>query len=206
MSGFEGKNITIILEVVAGRQESGLRGPDVTFTWRLLSACCVLGPFLNALFPWTHLVLWGGETEARRGDWTRPRPHSQKRVMLAFALRHSGAGEGPGPIGCRKTLGYVLDMLKTWESINRIRYPFPKLYKESVRLSCFHFMYYLMLWWETLGWKKHKLESRLPGEISVTSDMQMTPNLMAKNEEELKSLLMKVKEESEKVGLKLNEN
>ena len=31
--------------------------------------------------------------------------------------------------------------------------------------------------WETLGWKKHKLESRLPGEISITSDMQMTPPL-----------------------------
>ena len=30
---------------------------------------------------------------------------------------------------------------------------------------------------ETLGWKKHKLESRLPGEISITSDMQMTPPL-----------------------------
>ena len=30
---------------------------------------------------------------------------------------------------------------------------------------------------ETLGWKKHKLESRLPGEISITSDMQMTPHL-----------------------------
>ena len=29
--------------------------------------------------------------------------------------------------------------------------------------------------WETLGWRKHKLESRLPGEISITSDMQMTP-------------------------------
>ena len=55
-----------------------------------------------------------------------------------------------------------------------------------------------------LGWKKHKLESRLPGEISTTSDMQMTPTLMAESEEELKSLLMKVKEESEKVGLKLN--
>ena len=27
--------------------------------------------------------------------------------------------------------------------------------------------------WETLGWRKHKLESRLPGEISITSDMQM---------------------------------
>ena len=48
-----------------------------------------------------------------------------------------------------------------------------------------------------------KLESRLLGEISITSDMQMT-SLMAESEEEPKSLLMKVKEESEKVGLKLN--
>ena len=30
---------------------------------------------------------------------------------------------------------------------------------------------------ETLGWRKHKMESRLPGEISITSDMQMTPLL-----------------------------
>ena len=52
-------------------------------------------------------------------------------------------------------------------------------------------------------WMKHKLESRLPGEISITSDMQMTP-LMSKSEEELKNLLMKVKGESEKVGLKIN--
>ena len=50
---------------------------------------------------------------------------------------------------------------------------------------------------------KHKLESRLLGEISITSDMQNT-TLMAESEEELKSLLMKVKVESEKVGLKLN--
>ena len=55
-----------------------------------------------------------------------------------------------------------------------------------------------------LGWKKHKLEPRLTGEISITSDMQMTPLLWQKVKEELKSLLMKVKEESEKVGLKLN--
>ena len=54
-----------------------------------------------------------------------------------------------------------------------------------------------------LDWMKHKLESRLPGEISITSDMQMTP-LMAEIEEELKSLLIKVKEESEKSGLKIN--
>ena len=53
--------------------------------------------------------------------------------------------------------------------------------------------------WEMLGWRNHKLESRLPGEISITSDMQMV-----ESEEELKSLLMKGKEESEKVGLKLN--
>ena len=48
-----------------------------------------------------------------------------------------------------------------------------------------------------LGWRKHKLESRLLGEISVTT-------LMAESEKELKSLLIKVKEESEKVGLTLN--
>ena len=50
---------------------------------------------------------------------------------------------------------------------------------------------------------KHKLESRFPGEISITSDADYT-TLMAENEEELKSLLMKMKEESEKAGLKLN--
>ena len=55
-----------------------------------------------------------------------------------------------------------------------------------------------------LGCMKHKLESRLPGEISITSDMQMTPPLWQKVKRKLKSLLMKVKEESEKVGLKLN--
>ena len=55
-----------------------------------------------------------------------------------------------------------------------------------------------------LGWKKHKLELSLQGEISTTSDIQMTPPFMAESEEELKSLLMKLKEESEKVGLKLN--
>ena len=53
------------------------------------------------------------------------------------------------------------------------------------------------------GLMKHKLESRLLGEISINSDMQMTP-LMVESGEGLKSLLMKVKEESEKAGLKLN--
>ena len=47
---------------------------------------------------------------------------------------------------------------------------------------------------EMPGWMKHQLESRLLGEISITSDMKMTPPLWQK------SLLMKVKEESEKVA------
>ena len=55
---------------------------------------------------------------------------------------------------------------------------------------------------QNAGLDEHKLESRLPGEISITSDMQMTPALWHKEGEELKSLLMKV--ESEKVGLKLS--
>ena len=49
---------------------------------------------------------------------------------------------------------------------------------------------------------KLKLESRQLGEISITSDMQMTAS--AESEEVLKSPLMKVKEESKKTGLKLN--
>ena len=51
--------------------------------------------------------------------------------------------------------------------------------------------------YKMLGWMKHKLESRLPGETSITSD---DTTLMAESKEELKSLLMKVKEKSEKLA------
>ena len=56
-----------------------------------------------------------------------------------------------------------------------------------------------------LDWMKHKLESRLPGEISI-NNLRFADGtiLMAESKEELKSLLRKVKEEREKVGLKLN--
>ena len=54
------------------------------------------------------------------------------------------------------------------------------------------------------GWMKHKLKSGVLGEISITSDTQMTNTLMTESEEELKSFLMKVKEESEKASLKFN--
>ena len=55
-----------------------------------------------------------------------------------------------------------------------------------------------------LGWKKHNLESRLLGEVSVNLIYIDDPILMTESKEELKSLLMKVKEESGKAGLKLN--
>ena len=55
--------------------------------------------------------------------------------------------------------------------------------KEYVKVVCCHPAYLTYMQstsWETLGWKKHKLESRLLGEISITSDMQMTPPLWQK--------------------------
>ena len=69
-----------------------------------------------------------------------------------------------------------------------------KLGKEYIKAAYCHHAYLTYMQstsCETLGWTKHKLESRLLGEISITSDMQMTPPLLAESEEELKSLLMK---------------
>ena len=60
--------------------------------------------------------------------------------------------------------------------------------------------------WETLGWRKHKLESspKITGRKINNLRYADDTTLMAESEEELKSLLMKVKEENENVGLKLN--
>ena len=58
-----------------------------------------------------------------------------------------------------------------------------KLGKEYDKAVCCHPVYLTYMQstsYETLGWNKHKLESRLPGEISITSDMQMTPPLWQK--------------------------
>ena len=80
-----------------------------------------------------------------------------------------------------------------------------KLGKEYIKAVYCHPAYLTSMQstsYEMLGWMKHKVESRLLGEISITSDMQMTPPLMAESEEELKNLSMKVKEESEKSWLK----
>ena len=54
---------------------------------------------------------------------------------------------------------------------------------------------------KTQGWMKHKLESRFPGEISITSTLADDTTLMAESTEELKSLLQRVNEESERASL-----
>ena len=77
-----------------------------------------------------------------------------------------------------------------------------KEYNEAVYCHPAYLTYMQSTSCEMPGWMKHKLESRLPGEISTTYADDTT--LMAESEEELKSLLMKLKEKSEKVGLKLN--
>ena len=58
-----------------------------------------------------------------------------------------------------------------------------KLEKEYVKAVYCHPVYLTFMWSTSrkmLGWMKHKLESRFPGEISITSDMQMTPHLWPK--------------------------
>ena len=65
-----------------------------------------------------------------------------------------------------------------------------KLGKEYVKAAYCHPAYLTYMQStsrEMPGWMKHKLESRLPGEVSITSDTQMIPPLMAEIEEELKS-------------------
>ena len=79
-----------------------------------------------------------------------------------------------------------------------------KLGKEYIKAVYSHFTYLIYMQrtsWEMPGWMKHKLESRLSGEISVTSLRYAGDStLMAESKEERKSLLMKVKEDSEKAG------
>ena len=81
-----------------------------------------------------------------------------------------------------------------------------KLGKEYVKAVYCHPAYLTYMQrtsWEMLGWVKHKLESRLPGEISITSDMQMTP-LMGRKWRRTKKLLDESEREEWKIGLKLN--
>ena len=78
-----------------------------------------------------------------------------------------------------------------------------KEYVKAVYCQSVYLTYMQNTSYEMLGWVTHKLESRLLGEMSTTLDIQMITTLKAGSEEELKSLLMRVKEESEKACLKL---
>ena len=80
-----------------------------------------------------------------------------------------------------------------------------KLGKEYVKAVCCHPAYLTCMQstpCEILGWMKHKLQSSLPGEINNLRYADDTAVMVGS--EELKNLLMKVKEEGEKFGLKLN--
>ena len=82
-----------------------------------------------------------------------------------------------------------------------------KLGKEYIKALCFLPAYLTAMQnisWEMLGWMKHKLESRLLGEISISSDMQITPPLWQKAKRNWRASWWRWKEESEKAGLKLN--
>ena len=82
-----------------------------------------------------------------------------------------------------------------------------KLGKEYIKAVYCHPAYLTCMQstsYEMPGWMNHKLKSTLLGEISTTSRYADIITLMAESEEELKSLLIKVKEESENAGLKLN--
>ena len=82
-----------------------------------------------------------------------------------------------------------------------------KLVKEYVKAVYCHPAYLTYIRntsYKIPGWMKHKLESRLLGELLINLRYSDDTTLMAESKEELKSLLMKVKEESEKAGLKLN--
>ena len=107
---------------------------------------------------------------------------------LTCLLRNLYAGEettvrtGHGTIGSKLGKEYV-----------KAVYCYPAYLNYMQSTSC-----------EMLGWKEYKLESRLPGEILNNLRYADDTTLMAESKEEPKNLLMKVKEESEKVGLKLN--
>ena len=81
----------------------------------------------------------------------------------------------------------------------------PKLGKEYVKAVYCHpaYLTYMSTSWEMPGWMKHNLESRF-GEKYQNLRYTDDTTLMVENKEELKNLLMKVKEKSEKLRLKLN--
>ena len=99
---------------------------------------------------------------------------------------------------CMKVKKQQLELDMEQQTVSKSR----KEYIKAVYCHPAYLTYMRSISCEMPGWMKQKLESRLQGDISITSDMQMIPPLWQKIKEELKSLL--IKEESKKVGLKFN--
>ena len=111
----------------------------------------------------------------------------------------------PSETGGKQT-GRTQPLKQRFSPRTRLRMTGSKLGKEYIKAGYCHLVYLTYMQstsYKILGWTKHKLESRLLGEILVTSYTNDT-TLMAESEEELKDLLMKLKEESGKAGLKLS--
>ena len=92
-----------------------------------------------------------------------------------------------------KTWAYQTTWLASWETCMQVRKQQLELdmeqqtgskqekeYLKAIYCHPAYLTYMQSTSWETLGWRKHKLESRFPGGISITSDMQMTPPLWQK--------------------------
>ena len=92
-----------------------------------------------------------------------------------------------------KELGHQTTLLASWEICMQVKKhqleldmeqqtgsKFGKEYVKAVYCHPAYLTYMQNTSWKMLDWMKHKLESRLPGEISITSDMQMTPSLWQK--------------------------
>ena len=119
----------------------------------------------------------------------------QKNIYFCF-IDYAKAFDCVDHINCGKfwkRLEYETTWPASWETCIQVRkqqldldmeqHTDSKQEKEYVEAIYCHPAYWTSMQstsWEMLGWKKHKLESRLPREISITSDMQMTSLLWQK--------------------------
>ena len=119
----------------------------------------------------------------------------QKNIYFCF-IDYTKAFDCVDPINCRKFFKrwkYQTIWSASWETYMQVRKQQFELdidqqtgsklgmeYVKAVYCHPAYLTYVQSTSWEMLGCMKHKLESRLPGEISITSDMQMTPPLWQK--------------------------
>ena len=135
-----------------------------------------------------HLGCLPGKSHGQRSlegcnPWGRWGSDMTERLHFHFSLSCIGEGNGnplqcsclenPGDGGAWWVAIYGVAQSRTW---------LKWLSSSSKAVYCYpaYLIYMQNTSWETLGWMKHKLESRLSGEISITSDMQMTSPLSQK--------------------------